>query len=446
MKRLRHCWRWGLVLAALVFCQAAPPSASAQEKPGDKGKEKEQERFAFEFRAKPWTGTNGVLEWLSDKTKLPVVTVHKPSGTVNYISPKTEDGKPAYKTIPEIIDILNDLLAEQQFILFRKTASITLLRTDQPFPEVDIPRLTVDELESRGRTELASVVLKLQSLDAEAFANEAKGLLGYFGKVTALPTGQMLVLRDQVGTLRAAIKVINELDKRDNTNLTFNYKCKYVKASEAAATVQKFLGDPKVILEFVNKKGEKVQRPREHTISWDDSLNTIIISGPLDKIAKAKDVLKEIDVGSDLYVVGKPFMQRLDVSTGNADILAKALKDIHKSSENLKIDNIGNTAIYVWASPNDQFLVAKTLAELMKNGGGSAKMIPLTYLEANKIVPTLEKMFPGPDKGGPYLEADNSRNAILVKGTAQHLTDIQQILNEFGEDPAQGTGRTRPSS
>jgi len=446
MRLTRHCWRWGVVLAVLVLSQATLDRAFAQ---GDKKepavKPPVLEKYAFEMRDKPWVGTNGVLEWLSDKTKLPVITVHKPTGTFNFISPKNSDGKPLYYTIPEVIDILNDALSQQQYILIRKLASITLLSSDQPIPEQDIPRLTEEELQGRGRSELASHVVQLRSLDATDFAKEAKDMLGIaFGRVTVLPTANQLILRDQAGTMRQAIQTIKNLDK-GGPNLeggiqNFTYQCKSIKAADAAETVKKFLGESKQITEIKNSKtGTVSQRIREHSIDVDDGLNILIIKAPADKIATAKDVLSKIDKGPP-YVPGPPFLQRVEIPSGNAEAINKALLDVNKPSASLKISNVGPNAILIYGDPESQIKIQKQIAEINKAAAPVTELVVLSNVEASKLADTLEKIFA--DKvGGPFIEADNSRNALILRGTAQQLKEIKKTIEEItGEGKEGGKG------
>src|SRR5262249_29835691 len=134
---LRRGARWGVVLGflavlgllavATVAVAGGPPNGGRPERPGPRTP---LERFAFEARDKPWAS---VFEWLTDKTGLPVVTVYRPTGTFNLISPKTEKGVRKY-TIPEIIDLINEALLAgpptQKFILIRRTASFTLVHAE----------------------------------------------------------------------------------------------------------------------------------------------------------------------------------------------------------------------------------------------------------------------------------------------------------------------------
>jgi beta-lactamase regulating signal transducer with metallopeptidase domain len=77
----------------------------------------------FEVRDKPWSE---VFEWLSEQTGLPVMMSNdnKPSGKFTYISPKNK----AF-TIPQIIDILNESLEKQNYLLFRRGENLYVVST-----------------------------------------------------------------------------------------------------------------------------------------------------------------------------------------------------------------------------------------------------------------------------------------------------------------------------
>src|SRR5260370_166774 len=90
---------------------AAPVPAPSVQPP------KPEERIEFQKRAERW---NAVLEWLSEKTGLPVIGT-PPDGTFQYIAPKAVGDAPK-KTIPEIIDIINEALLDKHYMLIRSAS------------------------------------------------------------------------------------------------------------------------------------------------------------------------------------------------------------------------------------------------------------------------------------------------------------------------------------
>src|SRR5439155_6542602 len=71
-------------------------------------------------------------------------------------------------TIPEVIDILNEALAQQKYRLIRRDWSFTVVPSDEPIDLSALPRVTVDELKDRGTTEMVMVAFTLPpTLSAE---------------------------------------------------------------------------------------------------------------------------------------------------------------------------------------------------------------------------------------------------------------------------------------
>ena len=134
MNTMRRCWAWGAILAALACSQVGRsgccPAASAQGRDQiPAAKPKELDRFIFEMRDKPWVGKDSVLTWLGEKAELPVLINHKPFANFNFIAPPPRKGEePRKYTIPEIIDILNEALSQQQLVLIRKREAERTLR------------------------------------------------------------------------------------------------------------------------------------------------------------------------------------------------------------------------------------------------------------------------------------------------------------------------------
>ncbi len=68
------------------------------------------------------------------------------------------------------------------------------------------------------------------------------------------------------------------------------------------------------------------------------------------------------------------------------------------------------------------------------------ELIPLASLPAARTAETLRGMFGGP--GGPYLEADAGRNALIVRGTREQVQEIKDALLSLEGAPAPRTTRT----
>src|SRR5438874_6989525 len=137
------------VLAALAVSIDALPSAPAQ--PPRPAAALEQKTVKFEFRDARW---QDVLDWFSKEAHLPYISNYKPTGSFNFIPEKLANGQNREYTLPEVIDILNDALILQKFILIRRVASFMVIPADEKIDPALLPRIAVEDLPKRGKTEL----------------------------------------------------------------------------------------------------------------------------------------------------------------------------------------------------------------------------------------------------------------------------------------------------
>ena len=118
-------------------------------------------------------------------------------------------------TLEEITDILNEGLMAQKYILIRRMATFTVLPADEKIDPTLVPRVRLDELEKRARTELVSVLLPLTRVKAEDIGPDVKKMMGPFGEVVVLGKGNALLLQDTAGNLRLIAQTIKEIEARE---------------------------------------------------------------------------------------------------------------------------------------------------------------------------------------------------------------------------------------
>jgi hypothetical protein len=133
---------------------------------------------------------------------------------------------------------------------------------------------------------------------------------------------------------------------------TYLHTCKYVTARDAEKCLITQLGNQL-----------QLQMPRPYSIGVDDRTNQIIVTGPPDAVAQARDILKRIDVREDggqrQPMPGFSF-KRYDIPGGNAETLAAALKEQFKGSP-VKIEAVGKDQILVYATAPDHAKVIQAM-------------------------------------------------------------------------------------
>ncbi len=172
-----------------------------QPPPQDAREAKHEPRLRFNFRFQPWVD---VLTWLAESADLSLVLDAPPPGTFNYTDSRTYSASDA-------IDLLNGVLATKGYTIIRRERMLLLVNLADGIPQDLIPEITVDELERRGRFELASVVFPLGQLDAAEVAAEIAPLLGPHGKSTALAKTRQLIVTETASKLRAIRSVIEAM-------------------------------------------------------------------------------------------------------------------------------------------------------------------------------------------------------------------------------------------
>ena len=179
----------------------APPDATAPPTPPPPAAAAAEPKLRFNFRFQRWSD---VLEWFAQQAGLSLVLDAPPPGTFNYSDDREY-------SVAESIDLLNGVLLTKGHTLIRRERMLILVDLSQGVPETLVPRVTLDELDKRGRFEIVSVLFPVGKRSAVDVVTEIAPLLSPRGKSQPLPqTGQVLVT-DTAGVMRAINAVIESI-------------------------------------------------------------------------------------------------------------------------------------------------------------------------------------------------------------------------------------------
>jgi type II secretion system protein D len=428
-----------------------PPAAPAGEK-----------RIKFEFSNKPW---RQVIEWFTDQTGLTFVGVNVPTGSFTFAAPKGSIGATQGYTIPEVVDILNEAMlaapATQKFQLIRRDITFTLVPADEKIDPLLVPRVTADELASRGKTEIVSTVVQLSALTADETSHWVKRMMSPFGEVNVLSDSNQLILQDSAKSLRNILKMIEENEKKTVGNETLRHPCAYIDARDAERMLRDQMGDPRFLQAQIMQANQPridprtnqpipnqqpAQKIRMYYISSDDRTNSVLVSGPPDKIAQAREILKKIDVPTPTDQKREPELRVITVTSGTAQDAARMIAQVYSTSRTVQVQPVGQNQVWVYAPPAELMKIAKLVND--GNGPGNVggaspvKVIPLMTQDASSLSLTLSGMFPrDPRTGqGVYVESDSNRNAIIVRGTPEQVGEVEAAIKAID---GTGTGAMR---
>jgi type II secretory pathway component GspD/PulD (secretin) len=381
----------GVLFAPALAAPALAAPAAAQDKtdPAPKSAEK---RYSFSMQNVPWPK---VLEWVVDQSGLPLVAQSLPSGTFTFTPPRV-DGKAVTYTLTEIIDAVNEGLMTKGVLLVRRTRSLTLVPADARLDPMLVPHVKVDDLASRGRTELVRVVLTMRTLNANDMAPEVKKLLGPFGEVTVI--GNRLIVTDTAATIRQLISILRETDGREGpAETTGNVRTITLEQGNAAVLAEEL----ERLLKLLRGKKNPVR---------------VVLPGreqpqPAKMPGKAPVKIPEPPANTvTITAVGN----RLIITSDDAEALAAANE------------------------------LVRLITQAVRSG---PEIIPLRNAPAVSVAKLLDETFNGRGQGKNErirVVADAASNSLLVQANALDMITIRRLLEKALDAPvAETTARTR---
>jgi type II secretory pathway component GspD/PulD (secretin) len=269
-------------VALLSFAQEgtiAKDGAPAKQAPGEKPK-----TFAFDYRDAPW---EQVLNFLADNCRMPVVGSQRPQGSFTFVSPAN-----MRYTIPQIVDILNSRLIAQKMLIIREPDKFVVLSTDananelemQPLLRVQIDDLEVDkpyDQQKYGRSELAQVNFKLNSLSPDEAETNLAANKSPFGKMAKIPRANSILVSDTVNNLRRMKKLLDEIDGSGGDQLEVFQLRGTADGSTLKTTLDTNFG-------AAPGKPTPVNAP---VITFDAASNKLLVKGNKTQLTEVKNIL-----------------------------------------------------------------------------------------------------------------------------------------------------------
>lgn len=428
-----------LLIAAVMFAFACPAvvTAQAEEKTEEKKTNKWTEKIhSISFAGQPW---DQVFTWLTKTSGLPMVTKIKPPGTFSLVSPPG-----AKYSINGVVDLINEVLSPDGFLLVRRKHSWTIITADKEFDASLLQEIEPDELPDRADSELVAMIVPAAPLIAEDVQVPIKRILGKFGSVSALPGTNQLIMHDEVKRLRRVLRIIDSLKKGGLAD-SYSKVCEYIPARRAKRILIDLLGDPsgprpdprdpRRTLPGPDLTNPEVAK-KIHHITCDEVSNTILVTGPPNIVSKAKSI---VETRLDIPVYpsqpkringGQETARSYTVPLNHAVSLATALKEKFKSSDTIFIDAVDNSTLSILALPNDHITIAKILAD--EGSIVIPALVGVGAMDATDVATTLNSMF-GTDLDAEkaatlFIEAQIDRNAILVRGSAEQVQSVKEAI------------------
>jgi type II secretory pathway component GspD/PulD (secretin)/predicted RNA-binding protein with PUA-like domain len=158
-------------------------------------------KLRFNFRQQKWPD---VLDWFARQADLALVMDAPPPGLFTYSD--TKEHTPA-----EAIDLLNSVLLSKGFTLMRREKMLLVVDTSEGIPFEMAPKVTVQQLASRGRFEIVTVEFSLGGRPIDSCLAAAQGLVGNHGRATPLTGAGKIIVTETAGKLQAINQVITAI-------------------------------------------------------------------------------------------------------------------------------------------------------------------------------------------------------------------------------------------
>jgi len=425
------------------------------------------------FKLADW---GDVLEWFSKESGLTPIYSVRPTGSVTLQPPKDRTF-----TMGEVIDLLNEAMITQKFILVRRQVSFTILPSDEKLDLSLIPRIDLSELPRRGKTELVQVLIPLKTLNVEDTAPEVQKMLTPFGAVSMLAKMNTLVIVDTAGNINRIYLTLQKVEEGNEGDI-LTHVFQYRRAAEEAERLRTLLSDKDATVtvsgattpspvpltyeqqrELERQRYWEMQQQRNNpqrsagrvktvAITVDVKSNSITITAPPEKIALAKRIIEENDrepyKGAPKIKITEPELRKYPVPAGSADAVAKTIQAQYPSLRIIALP--ASSEIMVLGTLEEHLEVNKLLDGTKQSSGGpETALIPLYVSEPSEMAAKLAKLFPSTAGGGATIEpslSSSGQPGVIVKGTAAQILEIRRAIEEIeGVKPGGSGGASRPA-
>jgi type II secretory pathway component GspD/PulD (secretin) len=334
-----------------------------------------EKKYTLKMKDVPW---KDVLEWFSNESGLTPIYTVRPTGKFTFTPPKPD----TKYTLGEVIDILNEAMASQKFILVRRQVSFTIIPTDE---KVDggSPRYELSDLPRLGKTELVQILIPLKSLAVEDTMPEVQKMLTPFGTVSMLQKTNTLVVHDTAGNIARIVKTLADIEGVGDWEHGRSYRCRWTTAQDVANFIKVFLtltgmgsatpayDDP--YRRELARIADKHRQVQTLSITVDAKTNTLSVTGPLDKILHIHALVAQLDKPKNPLdaLPAEPALRKYPVPAGSAEAIAKKIQADLPDVRVIALQS--SNEVLVLGTPEEHLDLARKLSEYQSGIEGKSE-------------------------------------------------------------------------
>ncbi len=390
-------------------------------------------KLRFNFKSHPWAE---VLRWFAEKADLSYVPDFTPTGTFNYIDDKQY-------TPAEAIDQLNRALLTKGYTLVRSGRMLFLINLeDGGIPDALVTRISEEELDNRGESEVVSVRFKLDKLTPEEAQKEIEGLIGPQGKIVPLPKSQLIQVTETAARLRDIRSVLRRIEGDGvlSGDRLRTFTLKFV-TPEEALTVMRPL--------FNIDEDEYGTDDGSIRLGLDTLGNRLLATGKPDKLTRVEEILKAIDVIEEIGPGVGEAAEELKlviypITTADPQSVLSVMQTLLAGEPEVRLTVDPKTgSLVALAMPSQHATLIKPTLEQYEGSSRLVEVIFLRTVDPTLALLSINKLFGGggedPNPNAPQVDADPISRQLLIRGTASQIAQIRTLLEKMGEtDTTQG--------
>jgi Bacterial type II/III secretion system short domain len=365
----------------------------------------QEPRLKFNFRFQKWAD---VLDWMAAEAGLSLVMEEAPPGNFNY-----SDSKEYSPT--EAIDLLNGWLLTKGYTLVRRERLLMCLNLTNGLPDGAIPRITLEDLATRGRFEFVSVLIPLAGRPAEETLKEITPLLGTYGKAEMLAATQQLLVSDAAATLRVIQEVVSKVPIPTVTK----------------PPVPKPAPIPELVVYPIThanpvQAGEVLKTMISGTLLVDESASQISINAIAAEHAKARIIIDQLE--SNQGADKQPGLKLYPARIADATEMLATLQLVFPDAQ-FRYDEASHKLV-AWANKADQTRIALSLEELLAqqpaDGPTQLEVYPLTTVAPDAAQTLIMSLLPD-----VKVTLDSRTGSLIAIGTMTDHQAIRDLLQQL---------------
>ena len=403
------------------------------------------EKFSFNFQYAPW---EQVLKDFATAAGYTLDLNVVPPGTFSHLDSNSY-------TASETLDIMNGYLLRKGFALLRNDGFLVCLDASKGgIPATLIPDVSIEELAKVGDHEIVRIELSVENVDVAVMAQEVETLLGPLGKMSAFTQTGTLIIADSGDNLRRINNFITKsVSRKKPDDLVFkSYPVTNLASEEAEFMLLAQFGMRQGAVNVSASNDGRGGSSRSSSsqsnsnapqlqVMADLRTNSLFVTGTVKQHELVEEILKAIDVeetpGMAQYRNSGPYLRVYSVSGVDAREITKSLDSMMPG---VVINEDGRAGrIHIWATAKQHEQVEEWIRMFDGGGGsGTVAVIPLMKMDPLSAAATLRSLFLSEGTGAPTIETDLYSRVLIIRGSAEQVTQIKTVLAQLGED---GSGR-----